>query len=93
MQTYLEFTEKKFDVLFAQAVSYFLLPLGAAVRTCYLLDAVSSHVEEHGAVQYTGAKLKQTVQWQCGHVRFTPTLAAILHIFLKLQPPGGIVQQ
>lgn len=55
--------------------------------TCNLLQRVGPHVQHHSAIHDAAAELKKTVQRQSGDVRFTPPLAAILNVFLKLQPP------
>lgn len=64
-----------------------------SVLTCDLLDGVGPHVEQDGAVQDAGTQLKQAVQGQRGHVRFTPTLTAVFYILLELQPPEHIHTQ
>lgn len=59
----------------------------ARALTCDLFDGVGPHVEQHGAVRDAGTQLKQTVQRQRGHVRFTPPLTTVFYVLLKLQPP------
>lgn len=55
--------------------------------TCDLFDGAGPHVKQHGAVQDAGPQLKQTVEGQRGHVRFTPPLTSVLYVLLELQPP------
>lgn len=55
--------------------------------TCDLFNGAGPHVEQHGAVQDAGPQLKQTVEGQRGHVRFTPTFTSVFYVLLELQPP------
>lgn len=59
------------------------------ILTCYLFNAVSTHVEQHAAVDDAAAELKQTVEGKSGDVWLAPPLPTILYIFLKLQPPAA----
>lgn len=63
------------------------MPVGG-ILTSNLFDAVSVHVEQHAAIDDATAELKQAVEGESGDVGLTPPLPAILHVFLKLQPPA-----
>lgn len=45
-------------------------------------------VQHDGALLDAHLQLHQAVQGQRGHVRLAPALAALLHLLLKLDPPG-----
>lgn len=52
-----------------------------------VLERVGRHVEADGAVENHAAELEQGVERERGHVRLRPTVAAFLHVLLKLHPP------
>lgn len=60
--------------------------------TCNLFNAVSMHVKQHAAIDDATPELKQAVERESGDVRLAPPLPAILHVFLKLQPPARKTQ-
>lgn len=60
-----------------------------ALITCDLFNGVSVHVEQHAAVDDAAPELKQAVEGESRHIGFAPPLAAILHVFLELQPPAS----
>lgn len=61
---------------------------GKKILTGNLFDAVGVHVKQHAAVDDAAAQLEQAVEGESGNVRLAPPLPAVLHVFLKLQPPA-----
>ena len=51
-----------------------------------LLQAAGGHVQADRPVQEEGAQLEEGVEGEGRHVRFAPTVAPLLNIFLKLHP-------
>lgn len=64
------------------------MPNWKKILTRNLLDAVSMHVKQHAAIYDATAELKQAVEGESGDVGLAPPLPAVLHVFLKLQPPA-----
>lgn len=56
--------------------------------TCDLFNAVSVHVKQHAAIDDATPQLKQAVERESRDVRLAPPLPAVLHVFLKLEPPA-----
>lgn len=56
------------------------------LSTCNLLQWTGPHVQHDGAIKDAAPQLKQTMKGKSCHIRFTPPLSSVLHIFLKLQP-------
>lgn len=69
------------------------LTLQANISAQWLTDdlrqRVALQVQKHRSRLQTRPELKQTVQRQRGHVRFTPSLSSLLHLLFKLHPPEG----
>ena len=51
-----------------------------------LFEAAGGHVEADGSIQEEGAELEEGVEGESRHVRLAPTIASLLHVFLKLDP-------
>lgn len=62
--------------------------LAVNILTSNLFDAVGVHVKQHAAIDNATAELKQAVEGESSNVRLAPPLPAVLHVFLKLQPPA-----
>jgi len=45
-------------------------------------------VQQDGALLDAGLQLHQAVQGQRGHVGLAPAFSTLLHLLLKLDPPG-----
>ena len=56
--------------------------------TSDLWHARGVHVEENHPRHEALAQLKEAVQGQGGHVWLRPPITTLLHILLKLDPPG-----
>lgn len=56
--------------------------------TSNLFNAVSVHVKQHAAIDDATPQLKQAVERESRDVRLAPPLSAVLHVFLKLEPPA-----
>ena len=51
-----------------------------------LFEAAGGHVEADGSIQEEGAELEEGVEGESRHVWLAPTIASLLHVFLKLDP-------
>lgn len=45
------------------------------------------HVKQHTAIDDATTEFKQAVEGESSNIGLAPPLPAILHVFLKLQPP------
>ena len=52
-----------------------------------LVEAAGGHVEADGAVEEKGPELEEGVEGEGGDVGLAPSVASLLHVLLKLDPP------